>query len=405
MALAINLGFARIGANRELKKATEAYWAGKTSHEHLLDVARAIRAENWKLQQHLGVDQIPAGDFSYYDHVLDAAFAFDLIPERFRQLAPSHDLDLYFAMARGEGSVPPLEMTKWFDTNYHYLVPELDSAMQPRLARQSLANAVREAAALDVHTTPVVLGPVSFLLLSKTRQAGAQPLSWLDRLLPVYEELLSNLAQAGADWVQIDEPALALDLDPAQRAQLQAVIERLAKKTPLKIFLATYFGGLGENLACALHLPIHALHLDLARAPEQLEDALRDAPPELILSLGLVNGGNIWKTNLAKAVALAERAAEALTPERISVGPSCSLMHVPVDLALERTLPSEVKDWMAFGRQKLEEVVLIKRAVNEGREAVRDELEANGQSLERRRTSPLAINPAVRARLASVTPE
>lgn len=404
MAEAINLGFPRIGANRELKKATEAYWAGNVSREQLLDVARTIRSNNWELQRRLGIDHVPVGDFSHYDHVLDTAFALNLIPRRFHALKSMNDLDLYFAMVRGSGTVTPLEMTKWFDTNYHYLVPEFETATQPRFARSFLTEQFLEASGFIARARPVVLGPFSLLLLSKTRQDGSEPAKQFDRLLPAYEELLDHLKTAGADWVQIDEPALVLDLDAGQRDRLRRAMERLAGKTSLKIFLATYFGSLGENLDCALHLPVRALHLDLVRAPEQLDDALRNAPSGLTLSLGLVDGRNIWKTNLEEALRLAERAADELTPERLCIGPSCSLLHVPVDLTPERAIPPELKDWMAFGRQKLEEIVLIKRAINGGAGAVQAELEANRESLGRRKTSRLAINPALRARLASLTP-
>jgi 5-methyltetrahydropteroyltriglutamate--homocysteine methyltransferase len=404
MAKAINLGFPRIGANRELKKATEAYWAGNVSREELLDVARTIRSNNWELQQRLGIDHVPVGDFSHYDHVLDAAFALNLIPKRFRELKNLNDLDLYFAMARGSGTVAPLEMTKWFDTNYHYLVPEFETATRPHFTRSFLTEQFLEASGVLAHARPVVLGPFSLLLLSKTRRDGTRPLNRLDGLLPAYEELLDHLKTAGADWVQIDEPALVLDLDAEQRDLLRGAMERLAGRTSLKIFLATYFGGLGENLDCALHLPVRALHLDLVRAPEQLDDALRNLPHGLTLSLGLVDGRNIWKTNLGEALRLAERAADELTPERLCIGPSCSLLHVPVDLASERTMPPELKDWMAFGQQKLEEIVVIKRAINEGAGAVQAALEANRESLDRRKTSRLTANPALRARLASLTP-
>jgi len=406
MATAINLGFARIGKNRELKKAVEAYWAGNSPRENLLEAAREIRRENWACQHAAGLDQVPTGDFSLYDHVLDTAFMFDLIPDRFRELDLSGDLDLYFAMARGHvtgKTIPALEMTKWFDTNYHYLVPEFTGREKIRLARATQVESYREANALGYTGRPVILGPVSLLLLGKTKEPGLGSLDLLDRLLPAYEELLRDLASAGAEWIQIDEPVLALDLDENAQEALSKSMARLARvSSRLKILLVAYFGSLRENLDRALRLPIDALHLDLVRGPEQLERALENAPPSLILSLGLVDGRNIWKTDLARALEAAERAAEKLSTARVMLSPSCSLLHVPVDLSAEIRLPAEVQDWLAFGLQKLDEVVVLKRALNEGRGAVRAELDANAESWKKRRTSKLTMNQEVRKRMAAV---
>jgi 5-methyltetrahydropteroyltriglutamate--homocysteine methyltransferase len=406
MALATNLGFARIGANRQLKKALEAYWAGKISAADLYAGAREIRTGNWELQRAAGIHQIPVGDFSLYDHVLDTAIAFDAIPRRFREPRHSPDLDLYFAMARGSAATEPLEMTKWFDTNYHYLVPEFETGQEFRLARPDAVRAFREASALGYKARPVILGPLSFLLLGKSKTPGLAPLDLLDRLLPAYEELLRLLAAAGAEWVQIDEPVLVVDLDRAALAGLSRAAARLAAAAPgLRVLLAAYFGSLRENLKAALRLPVAAVHLDLVRGGGQLEEAIREAPAGLMLSLGLIDGRNIWKTDLNQALGRAERAAEVLGPDRLMIGSSCSLLHVPVDLGQEIALDPGLKDWLAFGKQKLEEVVLLTRALNEGREAVRGELEANAESLRRRRESPGVRNPEVRRRLAAIRPE
>src|SRR5579863_6985169 len=408
MATATNLGFARIGKNRELKRAVEAYWAGNSSRENLLAAAREIRRRNWASQHAAGLDQIPTGDFSLYDHVLDTAFMLDLIPDRFRDLDLSDDLDLYFAMARGHATdktVQALEMTKWFDTNYHYLVPEFTGREKCRLARATQVESYREVKALGYPGRPVMLGPVSLLLLGKAKEPGLVSLDLLDRLLPAYEELLRELAGAGAEWIQIDEPVLALDLGEAAQEALSKSMGRLARvSSQLKILLVAYFGSLRENLDRALRLPIHALHLDLVRGPDQLEHALRDAPQTLTLSLGLVDGRNIWKTDLELALETAERAADKLSVERVMVSPSCSLLHAPVDLSFEKHLPSEVKDWLAFGLQKLEEVVVLKRALNEGRAAIRAELDANAESWKKRRISNLTLNHEVRKRMAAVSP-
>ena len=405
MATPLNLGFARIGAKRELKKATEAYWSLKTSAEELLSTAHDIRKRHWSWQSGAGLPEVPSGDFSLYDHVLDTAWMFDAIPSRFRDLNLSSDLDLYFAMARGVAgrtATQALEMTKWFDTNYHYLVPEFTGAEDFRLRRNSQLEAYREAKALGLAARPVILGPVSFLLLGKSRQAHASTAALLDRLLPAYEDLLRSLAAEGATSVQIDEPVLATDLDDAARALLTEAFARISKAASLKILLATYFGPLRDNLDHALHLPVHAVHLDLVRGLEQFDEALQLAPKSLTLSLGLVDGRNIWKADLTRALELAERATDRLSADRIMVGPSCSLLHVPIDLSTESALPPDIKDWLSFGRQKLAEVVAITRALNEGRDAIRTELEANRESLEKRRRSDLVHNAGVRQRLQAI---
>ena len=408
MATATNLGFSRIGANRELKKAVEAYWSGKSSGENLLAAASDIRRSNWRLQADAGVEQIPTGDFSFYDHVLDTAFLFDLIPKRFRELKPASDLDLYFLMARGLAGgqqTQALEMTKWFDTNYHYLVPEIDSDQHFTLARNTATDYVLEAAQLGYAARPVILGPVSFLWLSKSASDGSKPLHLLDRTRDAYEELLRRLASAGAAWVQMDEPVFAVDWNGRiSPAALKQLYEHLAAAAPgVKLLLSTYFGPLKENLEVALALPVHGLHLDLVRGPEQLEQALRAAPPSLTLSLGLIDGRNVWKTDLARALSVAEQAAAVISAERIMVAPSCSLLHVPVDLDAEDALVPEVREWLAFGKQKLQEVGLLAAALNKGRKAVETELNENAAAMARRNSSPLVRNPAVRDRIASIT--
>jgi 5-methyltetrahydropteroyltriglutamate--homocysteine methyltransferase len=407
MAIAINLGFSRIGPNRELKKIVERYWAGKTSQDDLLETAKQIRQANWKIQSNAGIRQLPAGDFSFYDHVLDAAFAFDLVPERFRALN-LNDLDLYFAMSRGVAggrATQALEMTKWFDTNYHYLVPELTGEEEFSLARNTLLEAYREGTGLGLNVRPVMLGPISFLYLSKIKQRAKLPLQLLERAVAGYATLLKQLSAAGADWVQLDEPILALDLEEEFRKAFAPCYERLAKEAPAtKILLATYFGPLRENLSLAQRLPISALHLDLIRGPEQLDEAIRNRPGHLTLSLGLVDGRNIWKTDLSQTLGIAERVACAIPPERIFVAPSCSLLHVPVELNGETSLKPEICNWLAFGKQKLEEVSLLARALNEGRDAVRAELEQNAKAIEARRTSSMVLNDTVRRCLAGLNP-
>jgi 5-methyltetrahydropteroyltriglutamate--homocysteine methyltransferase len=395
-----------------MKKALEEHWSGKRPEADLLAAGRAVRRESWLLQKEAGLRHIPSNDFSFYDHVLDTAAMVGAVPPRYGWAVGEVDLRTYFAMARGIQDpasgldVAAMEMTKWFDTNYHYIVPELSAGQEFRLSTTKPVDEFREAASLGVHTRPVLLGPVTFLLLGKSRDGSVRPLDLLDGLLPVYEEVLSRLAAAGADWVQIDEPCLALDLDARARAALGGAYARLAAAAPsLKILLAAYFGGLRDNLGTALGLPVAALHLDLVRAPDQLGPALAEAPGSLALSLGLVDGRNVWRTDLDRALAAAEKAAEVLGSARVLVAPSCSLLHSPVDLDLETDLDEELRSWLAFAEQKAAEVVVLARVLDEGREAVRDALAANRAAMETRRNSTRIHNPAIKERAAAVTPE
>jgi 5-methyltetrahydropteroyltriglutamate--homocysteine methyltransferase len=409
LASATNLGFPRMGRHRELKKALEQFWSGKASAEQLQTTAQQIRRSHWQLQRAAGLSLVPCNDFSLYDHILDTAVMVGLVPDRFAGIA--NDLERYFAMARGgkgrDGQSGPaaLEMTKWFDTNYHYLVPEFRDEQPFRLASTKPVDEFNEAKALGVPARPVLVGPVSFLLSGKTKTPGFEPLDLLPALVPVYEDVLVRLAAAGAEWVQIDEPCLVSDVDDRVVLALERTYARLATAAPaLKLVLATYFGSLGEVLPRVLKLPVRAVHLDLVRAPEQLDAALSVAPAGLTLSLGLVDGRNVWRTDLLPALERAEKAAQHLGSERVMIAPSCSLLHVPIDLDDEITLDAEVREWLAFAKQKVEEVSIIARALRDGRQAVADELADNQAAMNRRRSSPRTHNPAVRARLAAVTP-
>ncbi|HBN53164.1 MAG TPA: 5-methyltetrahydropteroyltriglutamate--homocysteine S-methyltransferase, partial [Stenotrophomonas sp.] len=336
MTSVTNLGFPRIGARRELKRALESHWRGESDAAQLQATAAELRARHWKLQREAGVDVPPSNDFSLYDHVLDTAFLFDAIPARYRALAAQDPLAAYFAMARGLQQpgidLHALEMTKWFDTNYHYLVPELQAGQGFALRGAKPLAEYREAKALGIQTRPVLLGPVSFLLLSKTVD-GSDPLALLDALLPVYAQLLEALKAEGAHWVQLDEPVLVQDLDDAARAAFQQAYARLAETPHPDILLATYFGALDDNLALAASLPVQGLHVDLVRAPEQLDAVLRTLPAGRVLSLGLVDGRNIWRNPLDNALILARYARGHRGDDPLWLAPSCSLLHCPVDLA------------------------------------------------------------------------
>ena len=365
-----NLGFPRIGPRRELKRTLESHWVGRITEAQLLAVAKSIRRENWLCQKAGGIDLIPSNDFSLYDHVLDMCALVGAVPDRFLRTGGDIDLATYFAMARGTAlsggpAGPALEMTKWFDTNYHYLVPELHPQQTFRLASTKPFDEFNEARALGIETVPVLLGPISFLLLGKARTESGEEfdqLSLLPALLPVYEAVLRQLESLGARWVQFDEPVLAIDLGAAELGSFHSVYARLrAAATSTKLMLATYFGELGENLPTALHLPVDALHVDAVRAPQELASVLKSIPESMALSIGVVNGRNIWRNDFADSLKLLEPACQKLEPERLMVSPSCSLLHVPVSLKAEAKLDEELKGWLAFAEEKLEETVTLAR--------------------------------------------
>ena len=413
-----NLGFPRIGPRRELKTAVEAYWAGKIDRAALLEQAKGLRAATWARQKSLGLDVLPSNDFSFYDHVLDTSIMVGAIPAIYAGLGAADSLDVYFAMARGTrtspddgtscahehggSDVPAQEMTKWFDTNYHYMVPEVEPGQAFALGSLKAVDEFLEARALGYHTRPVVLGPVTYLSLAKSKTPGFDPLTLLPSLLPVYVDLLRRLHAAGADWVQVDEPALVLDLDDSQRAGFTEAYRQFAGQLGgLKLMLTTYFGALDDNLATALALPVAGLHVDLVRAPEQLDAVVAGARGDLVLSLGIVDGRNVWKTDLA---AVLDRIEPLLASGRsLVLAPSCSLLHSPIDLDLETRLDPAVLPWLAFAVQKVSELATLGKALNHGRASVADALDANAASLADRRASPLTNNPAVRSRLSGVT--
>ncbi|KAK3835477.1 MAG: 5-methyltetrahydropteroyltriglutamate-homocysteine S-methyltransferase [Linnemannia gamsii] len=420
MVQATNLGFPRIGGQRETKKLVENFWAGKITEQALDKAAVDLRAENWKLQKAQGLSQIPSGDFSFYDHVLDHSVMFNVIPIRFRHLADGHERN--FAIGRGiqkpatetqeKVDIEAQEMKKWFDTNYHYIVPEFETNQTFHLgAHVKTVQEFNEAKALGIQTRPVVLGPLSFLLLGKAAKnsAGLDLLTLLPKLLPVYEELFAQLAAAGADWIQVDEPCLALDVSAAVIAHYHAVYTRLTAAAPkLKFLIATYFGRIGNNVSFIKDSGVAGLHIDLVRAPEQLEHIIANIGQTQVLSLGLVDGRNIWKTNLAAALKLAEAAVAALGSDRVFVAPSCSLLHAPVTLRFEKRLADkhrELFDWLAYSEEKCKEVHVIAHALNHGANSVKADLDDNARSIEARRVSPHTTNAAVRQRLEAIVPD
>ena len=410
-----NLGYPRIGSNRELKKACESYWAGKISVDELLTVGATIRKENWQLQAEAGIDLIPSNDFSFYDQVLDLSLTLGVIPKRYQELAKTNStIDLYFAMARGSQKdgqdVVAMEMTKWFDTNYHYIVPEFTKDQEFKLFSEKIINEFKEANALGIATKPVLIGPVSYLLLGKEKEEGFHRIDLIDKLLPVYFEILQKLENENVAWIQFDEPFLALNLTDKERNAITYVYTEINKRFPnIKLILANYFDCFGENLDTVLALPVHTLHLDLVRCHSQLDDILEsgELSSNVNLSLGVVDGRNIWKNDFKKSLALIKKATDALGENRILIAPSCSLIHSPCDLELETnnaTLTPEIKQWLAFAKQKTEEIVLLKYfASNEIDINNSIRFEENTIANENRKTSKLIHNDAVKNRVASIT--
>ncbi len=397
-----NLGFPRIGRNRELKWTVEGFWQGRISEKQLLDIAKELRLENWREQTEAGITLVPAGDFSLYDHILDMTATLGAVPERFGFNGDEVDLDLYFRMARGsedENGAAAMEMTKWFDTNYHYIVPEFRPGQVFRLSSSRLFQQVREAGQAGIRAKAVLPGPFTYIQLGKSTEPGFDRWQHLEAIVEVYCEILARLGTECL-WIQLDEPILVLDLEQQVLEWMMAAYERLSKAAgEAKIMLTTCFGEVARP-AAALKLPVAAFHLDLVQAPGQLDTVLEHLPERMALSLGLVNGRNIWRVDMDRAVGLARRAGEVLGRERLMIAPSCSLIHVPLALAGETALDPEIKTWLAFAREKCLEVAAIADTASGGQP---DSIIENRKIRAARRACSRIINPEARARLASVS--
>jgi len=424
-----NLGYPRIGGNRELKKSCEQYWSGKTSVKNLLQVGKNLRQENWQSQKKAGIDLIPSNDFSFYDHVLDMSLTVGAIPERYHEVILNKDnseLDLYFAMARGYQKngldITAMEMTKWFDTNYHYIVPEFQKNQEFKLFSTKITDDFYEAKQLGIITKPVIIGPVSYLLLGKEKlsetksasggEQGFHRIDLLKKLLPVYMDILKKLENLHVEWVQFDEPYLALDLSQKEKDTFVYVYSEIIKQFPqLKVILANYFECYGDNLKTALSLPVHTLHLDLVRCPSQLDDIFNSTSlsANTHLSLGVVDGRNIWKNDFNNSLALINKAIDKIGAERILIAPSCSLIHSPCDLDLEtndETLTPEIKQWLAFAKQKIDEVVTLKQLASpEQNKTALEKLKENQAAIESRKVSKLIHNDKVKERVKAIREE
>ncbi|WP_306393131.1 5-methyltetrahydropteroyltriglutamate--homocysteine S-methyltransferase [Telluria beijingensis] len=401
------LGFPRIGARRELKFALERFWKGEATAQELGAQAASLRQRHWQQQSKL--DFAPVGDFSLYDQVLDMSFTLGNVPER----AHSHGgdaLDAYFRVARGRsagdhdhgcGSVHAGEMTKWFDTNYHYIVPEFSADTQFRLDTARLDEQLAQARTLGVKAKPVIVGPLTYLWLGKAKD-GSDRLDLLPRLLPVYAELLAWFVTQGIEWVQVDEPALVTELDARWQAAFASAYD-LLQHSGAKLLLATYFGRLEDNLPLACALPVDGLHLDATRARDEIAPVIAALGHDKILSLGVIDGRNIWKTDLHATLEWLEPIQRQLQ-QRLWIAPSCSLLHVPVDLQNEQALDPEIRSWLAFAVQKLEELRILAHALDHGRSQVQLELVENAAAIDRRRASKRVSNPQVAQALAALTP-
>ncbi|OJD29233.1 5-methyltetrahydropteroyltriglutamate-homocysteine methyltransferase [Diplodia corticola] len=405
------LGFPRMGVNRDLKKANEAYWAGKISRDDVLAEGKRLRLAHWKIQKDAGVDVIPSNDFAFYDHVLDHIQMFNAIPERYSKhgLEP---IDEYFAMGRGHQKdgvdVPALEMVKWFDSNYHYVKPTLQDNQTFKLAAHPKPVAeFLEAKEAGITTRPVLLGPVSFLALGKAdRGQSVNPISLLDKLVPVYVELLEKLKAAGAETVQIDEPVLVFDLPAEVKNAFKPAYEKLSGANLPKLVLATYFGDIVHNFDVLPAISqLYGLHIDLVRNPEQLLPVIEKLGSQQVLSAGVVDGRNIWKTNFKRAIELVETAVQKLGKERVIVATSSSLLHTPHTLDSEKKLDAEVRDWFSFASEKAVEVAIIAKAVTEGPASVREQIDANAKSMQARASSARTNDPNVKKRQSEVAPE
>jgi 5-methyltetrahydropteroyltriglutamate--homocysteine methyltransferase len=403
-----NLGFPRIGAKRELKFALEAYWKGTSSRDELLNIGAQLRQRHWQAQSTL--DLVPVGDFAFYDQVLDMSFTLGNLPERVRDFH-GHALDNYFRVARGRsvqsaedhqaccGGVAAGEMTKWFDTNYHYIVPEFTAATRFTLDPSRLIAQLHEAQEQGIKAKPVIIGPITYLALGKTKDQ-TDKLALLPRILPAYMALLQTLSEQGIEWVQIDEPVLVMDLDHAWQEAFKTAYAAL-QPSPVKLLLATYFGQLLDNQSLITQLPVAGIHIDAINGRDDVAPLIAALAHNQIISLGVINGRNIWKTDLNATLDWLEPIAKQLG-QRLWLAPSCSLLHVPVDLHNEQQLDTDIRSWLAFALQKLDELHILGKALHEGRTAVSAELHANANALAARRASPRVHNPAVQAAISKI---
>ncbi|EGV36633.1 5-methyltetrahydropteroyltriglutamate--homocysteine S-methyltransferase [Neisseria weaveri] len=393
-------GYPRIGAKRELKFAVEAFWKGAKSEAELQEVAAEIRRLNWATQKAAGADLLPVGDFSFYDHVLDLLCTLGAIPKRFGFDAANLSLPEYFQLARGNATQFAMEMTKWFDTNYHYIVPEWHADTEFKVNAKNLIAQIKEAKAQGHDIKPTLVGPVTLLWLGKAKDDNFKRISLLPKLLSAYAQLLRELAAEGVDWIQIDEPILSADADANWIKAVETAYKEFAN-TGVRIIIGTYFASAAEHLNLLKALPVHGVHIDCVRAPEQLS-VFADAWPEnKVLSVGLIDGRNVWRANLSKVIDTLKPVQDKLG-NNLWIAPSCSLLHSPQDLAVEEKLDAEIKNWMAFAAQKLVELGVVKQALVHGKDSVKEAIAASDAAAADRATNKKIHNDAVKARVANL---
>ncbi|OSI07966.1 5-methyltetrahydropteroyltriglutamate/homocysteine S-methyltransferase [Neisseria animaloris] len=393
-------GYPRIGAKRELKFAVEAFWKGAKSEAELQEIAAEIRRLNWATQKAAGADLLPVGDFSFYDHVLDLLCTLGAIPKRFGFDAANLSLPEYFQLARGNATQFAMEMTKWFDTNYHYIVPEWHADTEFKVNAKNLIAQIKEAKAQGHDIKPTLVGPVTLLWLGKAKDDNFKRISLLPKLLPAYAQLLRELAAEGVDWIQIDEPILSADADANWIKAVETAYKEFAN-TGVRIIIGTYFASAAEHLNLLKALPVHGVHIDCVRAPEQLSVFVDAWPENKVLSVGLIDGRNVWRANLSKVIDTLKPVQEKLG-NNLWIAPSCSLLHSPQDLAVEEKLDAEIKNWMAFAAQKLVELGVVKQALAHGKDSVKEAIAASDAAAADRATNKKIHNDAVKARVANL---
>lgn len=405
MALAHSLGFPRIGAHRETKLAVEAYWRAELSDKDLFEKGQEIRRENWAVQAKMGLELLPVGDFSWYDHMLDMSLLLGVIPKRYQIDNESNHLTTYFRMARGDNSqkndIQACEMTKWFDTNYHYIVPELDANQAFTLKSSKLFDEILEAHVHNYKVKPILVGPLSYLWLSKTHSQSFDKLTLLPALIAAYQAIFAKLTTLGVEWVQMDEPILVLDLPQSWQNAFQNAYQSL-EDNRIKIMLTTYFGGLEDNLELACQLPVSGIHIDAVRAKDEIPLVLKHLRKECVLSLGVIDGRNIWKADLHKILHVL-KPIYACLGDRLWVGNSCSFLHCPVDLDIEKKIKPEIKQWLAFSKQKTLEIVQLTKVLKDGEISIESYLFENKQAIESKVHSPLIHNALVKKRTETIS--
>ncbi len=400
------LGFPRIGEERLLKKSTESYWKGEISEEVLNAAGYQIRSKNWLIQKEAGIDIIPSNDFSFYDQMLDMTALLGAVPSRYKWNGEKVDLNTYFAMARGTKSIPAMEMTKWFDTNYHYIVPEFRRNQKFNLASNKPFDEFKEALSMGILTRPVLIGPITYLMLGKSKDNQFSTLDLLEPILEIYTVILNKFKAIGAESIQIDEPILVLELDTKVKTAIKKAYAKFAKEVPdMPLILTTYFGELKDNMKLAVSLPVSGLHLDLIRASRELKKLVSVMPDEMLLSLGVVEGRNIWKNDLTRSIGLLKPVIKKRGAEKCIIATSCSLLFSPVDLENEAQINAELKSWLSFSVQKLHEIELITKALSDGEESIASELSRNKRDIEARRKSKTIHKKTILQRIRKLKAE